>query len=159
MSRCSCARKYTGTICSSTRRPGKMGICFEHSHLTSRVCAGMQPPAQEDKTGRWLKPNRRSTPPQGIASGALLALPVKGAANLCSAQVTVSFTRGKIPPPHPTAPILLALGPKSQTCTGVFMPLRYSTQTPKLSSACTHLFPSAIWQQRSLSLGIQITSK
>lgn len=92
----------------------------------------------------WLKPKRRSTAPWGIVSG---ALPVKGLASLCPGQVTVGFTMGKTPPPHPTAPVSLPLGPKINTHTGVFTPPRYSTQMPNLSSVCIHLFPSAIWLQ------------
>lgn len=119
----------------------------------------MQSPTWENSTQGWLKPKRRSTAPWGIVSDALLALPAKGLASPCPVQVTVGFTRGKIPPPHPATPVSLPLGPKIKTHTGVFTPPRYSTQMSNPSSVCSHLCPPAIWQQCNQSLGVQMTLK
>ena len=107
-----------GPFAAAPEELGKWGFVLSSPTSPQGVCVGRQPSAWEDKTQGWLKHNRRSTLPQGIASGVLLALPAKRAANLCSAQVTVGFTRGKIPPPRPTAPILLALGPKKRHTLG-----------------------------------------
>lgn len=106
-----------GPFAAAPEELGKQGFVLSAPTSPQGVCVGMQPPAREDKTRGWLKPNK-SAPPWGIASGALLALPAKGAANLCPAQVTAGFTRGKIPPPQPTVPVLLALGPKRRHTQG-----------------------------------------
>lgn len=135
-------KKHTGTIYSSTRRTRKMEISSEHSHCTSRglcwvaaTCMGGQ-----DK-GLAQKPQEKHILPCGTTSAALLALLVKGAANLCSAQVAVGPTRGKILPPHPAALTLPAQGPKKKTHSGVFALLRYSIQMLNLPSARTHPSP------------------
>lgn len=75
----------------------------------------------QDK-GLAQKPQEKHILPCGTTSAALLALLVKGAANLCSAQVAVGPTRGKILPPHPAALTLLAQGPKKRHTVGY---LRY----------------------------------